>query len=131
VLTGPIPSRRIVGKKMCARRGQTILEYTIIVGIVSVVLFYMGTGVKRGVQSLVKVTADQVGNQQNSDQDFNDAQGYLQQSNSATQQYSNKQITELGYIPASGNAVYGTSILTNEYTETQTNSITNGGFSAN
>ena len=46
------------------------MEYTIIVGIVAVVLSYMGTGIKRGVQSLVKVTADQVGNQQNADQDF-------------------------------------------------------------
>ena len=91
---------------MFSRRGQTILEYTIIVGIVTVVLFYMGTGIKRGVQSLVKVTADQVGNQQNSDQDFNDTrQGYMEASNSATQEIKNKQTTELGYIPVSGNAV--------------------------
>ena len=63
----------------CLAPGQTILEYTIIVGIVTVVLYYMGTGIKRGVQSLVKVTADQMGNQQNSDQDFNDTQqGYME-----------------------------------------------------
>ena len=91
---------------MFARRGQTILEYTIIVGIVTVVLYYMGTGIKRGVQSLVKVTADQVGNQQNSDQEFNDTrQGYMQGSNSTAQEANNKQTTGLGYIPVSGNAV--------------------------
>ncbi len=77
---------------MFARRGQTILEYTMIVGIVTVVLYYMGTGIKRGVQSLVKVTADQVGNQQNADQDFNDTQqGYMVASNTETQEINNKQ----------------------------------------
>lgn len=115
---------------MSVRRGQTVLEYTIIVGIVTVVLFYMGTGIKRGVQSLVKVTADQVGNQQNSDQDFNDTrQGYMQGSNSTDQEAKNKQTAELGYVPASGNAVEITNIAYNESTDTITNTITNGGFS--
>ena len=115
---------------MFARRGQTLLEYTILIGIITVVLYYMGTSIKRGVQSLVKVTADQVGNQQNADQDFNDnQQGYMQASNSATQESRNKQITEIGYIPASGNAVYVTNISVNESTDTMTNTITNGGFS--
>jgi len=118
------------GKKMLARRGQTILEYTIIVGIVTVVLFYMGTGIKRGVQSLVKVTADQVGNQQNSDQDFNDTrQSFMEGSNSVTQDSKNKQTTESGFIPVSGNAVYVTNTGFNESTETEANTITNGGFS--
>ena len=115
---------------MFTRRGQSILEYTIIVGIVTVVLFYMGTGIKRGVQSLVKVTADQVGNQQNSDQDFNDVQqGYMVASNSVTEQSQNKQTTELGYIPQSGNGIYLTNTAFNESTETMSNTITNGGFS--
>src|SRR5271154_4403675 len=92
---------------MFTRRGQTILEYTIIVGIVTVVLYYMGTSIKRGEQSLIKVTADQIGNQQNSDQDFNDAQqGYMVASNTMTNDYKDKQETEAGYMPESGNAVY-------------------------
>jgi len=111
------------------RRGQTILEYTIIVGIVTVVLFYMGTAVKRGVQSLVKVTADQVGNQQEADQDFNDVQeGYMNASNTVTEDSKNKEITETGYIPVSPGPVYVTSISENEVTDTETNTITNGGF---
>ena len=115
---------------MFARRGQTILEYTIVVGIITVVLFYMGTGIKRGVQSLVKVTADQVGNQQNADQDFNDVQqGFMQGSKSTTQESKNKQITELGYIPVSGVPVYVTNTTVNEYFDTVTNTATNGGFS--
>ena len=115
---------------MLARRGQSIVEYTIIVGIVTVVLYYMGTGIKRGVQSLIKVTADQVGNQQNADQDFNDVQqGYMEGSNSTMQEFKNKQITEFGYISVSGNAVYAANTSFNDSSYTMTNTITNGGFS--
>jgi D-alanine-D-alanine ligase-like ATP-grasp enzyme len=115
--------------KMLARRGQSILEYTIMVGIVTVVLFYMGTSVKRGVQSLVKITADQVGIQQNADQDFNDTQqGYMVASNSITNDSQNKQVTEIGYIPASGNAVYLTNTSYNDSYDVMTNTSTNAGF---
>jgi Flp pilus assembly pilin Flp len=115
---------------MFAHRGQTILEYTIIVGIVTVVLFYMGTSIKRGVQSLVKVTADQVGNQQNSDQDFNDVQqGYMIGSNTEAQENKSKQIAELGYIPQTGSPVYAGNTTYNESSYTMTNTLTNGGFS--
>ena len=115
-------------------RGQSILEYTIIVGIVTVVLYYMGTGIKRGVQSLVKVTADQVGSQQNSDQDFNDySQGYLVSSGSQTAENNNKQVTVSGYIlpgsnPDNSTSVYVANTNFNEETYTMTNTITNGGF---
>ena len=113
---------------MRCRRGQTILEYTIIVGIVVVMLSFMGTGIKRGVQSLVKVTADQVGNQQNSDQDFNDTQqGYMVSSNSATQESTIKQVNELG-SNRQGNVTDITSISVSESTDTQSVTITNAGF---
>jgi predicted PurR-regulated permease PerM len=112
------------------RRGQSVLEYTIIVGIVVVLLTYMGTSIKRGVQSLVKVAADQVGDQSNADQDFNDAQqGYMIASNTVMSDTNNKQVTETGYIPQSGNAFYRTQTNFDETTYTMTNSITNGGFS--
>src|SRR5580658_151514 len=96
-------------------RGQSILEYTIIVGIVTVVLYYMGTSIKRGMQSLVKVTADQVGNQANSDQDFTDyQQGYMTSSNTLSQENKAKQIQELGYVPVSGTAIYAGNTSYNE-----------------
>ena len=111
------------------RRAQSMIEYTIIVGIVMVVLYYMGTSIKRGVQSLVKVTADQVGNQQNSDQDFTDyQQGYLIGSNTVTQENRWKQTSELGYIPASGSAIYAGNTSFNEASYTMTSTVTNGGF---
>ena len=112
-----------------ARRGQTMLEYTIIVGIVTVVLYYMGTSIKRGMQSLVKVTADQVGNQQNSDQDFTDyQQGYMIGSNTQTVENRNKQVAEYGYINASQVGIYTGNTAYNESSYTMTNTITNGGF---
>ena len=115
---------------MFSRRGQNILEYTIIIGVVTVVLYYMGTGIKRGVQSMVKVTADQVGNQQNSDQDFNDAQaGFMAGSNTMTQDIKNKQVSEIGWRPASGNAVYVSNTSVNETTYTSGVTVTDGGFS--
>ena len=110
-------------------RGQSILEYTMIVALVTVVLYYMATGIKRGVQSMVKVTADQVGNQQNADQDFNDVQaGFLNGSNTQTQESRNKQTEESGYINATGNEIYTTNTSFNESSDMSTNSITNAGF---
>ncbi len=52
-------------------QGQTILEYVMLLGLVTIVLVYMSVDMKRAVQSMVKVTADQLGNQVNADQDFN------------------------------------------------------------
>ena len=112
------------------KKGQSIIEYTMIIGIITLVLFYMGTGIKRGVQSLVKITADQVGNQQNSDQDFNDTMsGYMESSNSSIQEVSNKQVTEIGYISnITNDAVYVANTSYSDYTDMVANSITNGGF---
>ena len=110
-------------------QGQTILEYTMVVTILTLVFFYMGTGIKRGVQSLVKVTADQIGNQQNADQDFNDAQtGYMIGSNTQMMANKYKETTELGYLPFSGKAVYATNTSFNESSLTMTNTVTNAGF---
>ena len=114
------------------RRGQTILEYTMIIGILTMVLYYMGTGIKRGVKSLVKVTADQVGTQQNADQDFNDVQqGYMVASNSQVQETRDKLTSEVGYIPNASNAVFSTNTSYNDSTYTISNTTTNGGFSQN
>ena len=83
---------------MFNRRGQSLLEYTILIGIVTISLFYMGTGIKRGLQSLVKVSADQIGNQQNADQDVNDElAGVLQGSNTQTNMITSKGVGERLY----------------------------------
>ena len=43
------------------RKGQSILEYTIVLGVIVIVMSAMGPMIKRGTQSLIKVVADQVG----------------------------------------------------------------------
>ena len=111
------------------RRGQSIIEYTLMIGIVSLVMFFMGTGIKRGMQSLIKVTADQVGNQQNADQDFNNIrQGYMLASNTEISETKNDITTEIGYIPNAGNAVFIHNTTYNEGTLMETNTETNGGW---
>ena len=61
---------------MFKTKGQTMIEYTMVVGIIVLIMLAMGPMLKRGIQSLVRVVADQVGNQQDSDQDA-DKTGHL------------------------------------------------------
>jgi Flp pilus assembly pilin Flp len=42
-------------------KGQNLIEYTLILGLVAVALFSMQTYFKRGIQSVVKVVADDYG----------------------------------------------------------------------
>ena len=58
-------------------KGQTVIEYILLVGIVTLALVLMGTDIKRGVQSTVKVMADQIGAQVNADQDMGPEDSYL------------------------------------------------------
>ncbi len=48
--------------------GQSTMEYFLLIGVVTMVLMFMGTDIKRSLQSVVKVTADQLGHQESSDQ---------------------------------------------------------------
>ena len=111
-------------------QGQSIVEYAMIITILSVVLYYMGTGIKRGVQSLVKVTSDQVGSQEDADQDFGvTPSGYMTGSNAQMHETKSKQTREIGYIPKNGTSVYVTNTSFNETTDAMTNTLTNGGYS--
>jgi hypothetical protein len=71
-------------------KGQSILEYLVLSGVVGVAAVSMFTGLKRSIQSIVKVTADQVGNQLAADQDPERNLGYLKNSWSLTTLDSNK-----------------------------------------
>lgn len=48
----------MMGKKS---KGQNLVEYTLILGVVAIALFSMQTYFKRGIQSVVKVVADDYG----------------------------------------------------------------------
>ena len=57
-------------------RGQTFIEYTLLIGVFVVVLVAMTPMVRRVIQSMVKLVADQVGNQVNAEQHLGQS-GYL------------------------------------------------------
>lgn len=49
-------------------KAQTLMEYTLVLGVITVVVFAMTPMIKRGTQGMIKATADQIGVQKNSDQ---------------------------------------------------------------
>ena len=50
------------------QQGQTFIEYSLMLGILVSVLIVMTPMMRRGIQGMVKVVADQVGTQQNAEQ---------------------------------------------------------------
>lgn len=92
-----------------SRQGQTFVEYTVILGVVTVVLFAMSPMVKRALQGLIKVVADQVGVQQNSDQPF-DESGHLESSYTVTRAVQDKATQDLLGIT---NYIYADATYTN------------------
>ncbi len=58
-------------------RGQTLLEYVILIGIITAALVAMAPYMKCGIQSIVKVTADQLGQQNEADQKIDATSAYL------------------------------------------------------
>ena len=66
--------------KYIYRNGQTFIEYTLIIGTIFILLFAMTPLMRRGTESMIKVVADQVGLQANSDQLFNSNTGILEES---------------------------------------------------
>ena len=50
------------------RHGQTFIEYTILIGVLVTVLIAMTPMMRRGIQGMVKIMADQVGNQEGAEQ---------------------------------------------------------------
>ncbi len=96
--------------------GQTMLEYILLIGVVTLVLVSMGTDFKRGLQSFVKVTSDQLGNQESAEQEFNGQSGILINSLTKSNQIRGRLLNE----------VQGVShYRTGEYAETLTQSLTN------
>lgn len=55
------------------QRAQAFLEYVMVITIIVMAVMTLMPMLRRGSQSLVKVAADQIGDQVNSEQDFNAA----------------------------------------------------------
>jgi uncharacterized protein (UPF0333 family) len=100
------------------KKGQSILEYSIVLGVVVMAMIAMGPMIKRGTQSLIKVVADQVGIQQNAEQTF-DERGHLEGSNMFSRGSMDKQTFD-----TAGTISY----VFDDMTTTQTISAINLGF---
>ena len=74
------------------KQAQSTIEYISLVGMIIVVLFAMNPMMKRIVQSVIKLSADQIGNQAESDQSFDADTGYLDSALSGVISNTSKQI---------------------------------------
>lgn len=54
--------------KLYQTRAQTLLEYSVILGVITAVVFAMNPMIKRASQGAIKLVADQIGNQEAADQ---------------------------------------------------------------
>ncbi len=118
-------------------KGQSILEYIILISIVTLALYYMGPALKRGTQSLVKVASDQIGNQAASDQDVKrsvDGSGHVilpedgEEDSFLADAFSNAETTGRR-LETTANAVQESKI--EETVTSYSNSTTDMGFTAN
>ncbi len=81
-------------KKRNEQHAQSVLEYTIVLGIVSLVVITMSTMIKRFTQGTVKIVADQVGNQANGDQIFEEDRGFMEASYTRTKSKTDTTLLE-------------------------------------
>ena len=107
------------GQSKAMDKGQSVIEYILLVGLVTIALVYMGTDIKRGVQSALKVAADQMGGQVNSDQEVSYETSFLANAQTNTWQSQQKTKTErMGVLRTQAT----------EVVQAGTESSTNGAF---
>ena len=101
------------------RKAQVFLEYTIIISVVILVLTAMSTLIKRGTQGMIKVVADQIGTQINSEQNFNE--GYLDSSYTTVSATADKVTQEFvgdtSYIYGDITSMHSVAIINLGFTE--------------
>ena len=76
------------------QNGQTMIEYTIVIGVVTMVLFAMNPIIKRSAQGMIKTMADQIGTQENAEQDFAIDSSHLEDATTTTRVVIDKQRVE-------------------------------------
>ena len=95
------------------------MEYVLVIGVITGVMIAMGTMIKRSAQSMVKVVADQVGFQNESDQQGG-RDGYMQGYTTEAQREQETVVRE-----RLGNTTY---IYQTDREKTFTNLVTNLGY---
>ena len=66
------------------RKAQSLGEYAILISLVVAIMMALFPLVKRGTQSFIRAGADEIGNQEDADQDFNSDTGFTNASGQAT-----------------------------------------------
>ena len=79
-------------------KGQTIVEYVVIIGVVITALYAMGPALKRSMQTVVKASADQLGVQNAADQDFSPDGSHLGAARTGFRVSSNRSVAETGGV---------------------------------
>jgi hypothetical protein len=104
-----------------SRRAQSIMEYVMLISIITAAIVYMLPRVKRTTQSMIKSAADQIGDQKGADQTFDNIEvGYLVNSSTLSKSTLNNLRTDIS----------GTIKQTfNESSGTEASSFTNAGWS--
>ena len=114
-----LKANMLIKKNTKSLHAQAVLEYVLLVGIISLALFAMMQAIKRGAQSLIRTAADELSVQNSADQSFDIEQGYLDYSNTTTSANNRKQIVE---------RVGVTNYILDEAQQTSVDSKTNMGF---
>lgn len=100
-------------------QAQSLLEYVIVMGLVTVVFFAIAPLFRRGINAVIKLTADQMATQHNAEQKPSVTTGYLVNNYSATRSTTDKVVTQ-----RPTNMVYTYA----DTDTTATNSLVNLGF---
>ncbi len=75
-------------------QAQNLSEYVIVLGLVTAVFFALGPLFRRGTQAVIKLTADQIGNQVNAEQRVTPRSGYLESLYTTTRSAQNNNTNE-------------------------------------
>ena len=104
-----------------SRRAQSIMEYVMLISIITAAVIFMLPRVKRTTQSMMKSAADQIGDQQGAEQTFNNAEkSYLINSHTISR-------TAVNNLRRDTSGVIDQTY--NEITQTTTTSYMNTGWS--
>lgn len=76
-------------------KGQSIIEYTIYIGVIVMAMIFMTPAIKRGVQSVIKTTSDQLAPQSQAEQNFDS--GFLRSSVTDTEATQERTVLERNY----------------------------------
>lgn len=78
------------------RRAQSIMEYSIVLGVVVAILVGMQVYLKRGIQAGIKIAADQVGVQNKALPELDPREDAVQEGNSTSNTFSEKTMNVFG-----------------------------------